>query len=579
MITYLLEILIFQLAFLLVYDLFLKGETFFQWNRAYLLVTFIISLVLPWIKIEALKTTVSSELVAYPQAFFQLDAVTVGLGVEKASFWSQWLWYEWIFFAGIALTTILFVVKLYHIEVLRLKGQKKYYPRFTKVVVTKSSVAFSFFKHVFLGDGIPREKEPNILAHELVHIKQWHSLDLLFFELLRIVFWFNPLVYIYQSRMSELHEFIADAHVAKTNKKEQYQLLLAEVFQTQHISFVNQFFKSSLIKKRIVMLSKSKSKKVVQLKYLLLLPAIMAMLLYTSCEVGDSKEIEENKIEISEDEYDDFLKWKNSKSTSHDANLNQRVIRYNELVGIRNKLLKDINENGPVIEKLDKELEALKLGMRESLNSAVTNISGILFSEVDEVPIFPGCENATDKRACFQESMQNHIRKHFNYPKEAQELDIQGRVSIVFKITENGDVDDIRMRGPDKVLEAEALRIIQRLPKMKPGKQNGKAVSVPFSIPITFKLDNGQDINEKKAIAMALRTILVNSDVDILLPTQIGLNDNIEKSIGHYNKLVKERGRLLESTNESNPIIKNLDEQLIVLKIKMQEQLIGAIQN
>ncbi len=156
MITYLLEILIFQLAFLLVYDLFLKGETFFQWNRAYLLVTFIISLVLPWIKIEALKTTVSSELVAYPQAFFQLDAVTVGLGVEKASFWSQWLWYEWIFFAGIALTTILFVVKLYRIEVLRLKGQKKYYPRFTKVVVTKSSVAFSFFKHVFLGDGIPR---------------------------------------------------------------------------------------------------------------------------------------------------------------------------------------------------------------------------------------------------------------------------------------------------------------------------------------------------------------------------------------------------------------------------------------
>jgi beta-lactamase regulating signal transducer with metallopeptidase domain len=78
---------------------------------------------------------------------------------------------------------------------------------------------------------------------------------------MRIVAWFNPLVYVYQNRISEVHEYIADAEVAKTHKKEQYQLLLTQVFKTQYISFINPFFKSSLIKKRIVMLQKSKSKK------------------------------------------------------------------------------------------------------------------------------------------------------------------------------------------------------------------------------------------------------------------------------------------------------------------------------
>ena len=101
---------------------------------------------------------------------------------------------------------------------------------------------------------------------------------------MRIVCWFNPLVYVYQNRLAELHEFIADAHVAKDHKKEHYQLLLSQVFETQHISFINQFFKSSLIKKRIVMLQKKQSKKIWQLKYLLLVPIILGIMAYTSSE-------------------------------------------------------------------------------------------------------------------------------------------------------------------------------------------------------------------------------------------------------------------------------------------------------
>lgn len=110
------------------------------------------------------------------------------------------------------------------------------------------------------------------------------------------------------------------------------------------------------------------------------------------------------------------------------------------------------------------------------------------FAVIEDVPIFPGCEGASDKRACFNEMMQQHIRKNFRYPEVAQEMGIQGRVSVLFTIQKDGSIGNIRLRGPDKNLEAEAQRIIEKLPKMTPGKQRGRPVRVPFSIPIMFKL-------------------------------------------------------------------------------------------
>ena len=112
------------------------------------------------------------------------------------------------------------------------------------------------------------------------------------------------------------------------------------------------------------------------------------------------------------------------------------------------------------------------------------------FAVIEDVPIFPGCESVakSQRRACFQEQMNKHIRKNFRYPDIAQEMGIQGRVYVNFIISKDGTITNIRMRGPDKNLENEAARIIGRLPKMTPGRQRGRAVRVPFSIPITFRL-------------------------------------------------------------------------------------------
>src|SRR5690606_17705148 len=239
---------------------------------------------------------------------------------------------------------------------------------------------------------------------ELVHIKQRHSLDLLFFELMRLIGWFNPMVYIYQNRISALHEFIADAQPIKTHKKEQYQLLLSQVFRTQNISFINQFHRSSLIKKRRVMLTKAKSKQILKLKYLVLAPVIVAMLVYSSCQE----------------------------------------------------------------DKMDRQETELS-GTELSGSSGVD----VPFAVIDKVPVFPGCESAEDKRACFREMIQKHIRDDFQYPEEAQKRAIQRRVSIMFTIDEEGNITNIRKRGPDKLLEDEAVRIISNLPKMIPGRQRG----------------------------------------------------------------------------------------------------------
>ena len=107
----------------------------------------------------------------------------------------------------------------------------------------------------------------------------------------------------------------------------------------------------------------------------------------------------------------------------------------------------------------------------------------IPFAVVEQRPSFPGSTPAR-----FQQDMSNHIRKHFQYPPIAQELNIQGRVYLSFIILKDGTIKIKGYRGPDKNLEREALRIISKLPIMEPGRQRNQPVNVPFSLPITFRL-------------------------------------------------------------------------------------------
>lgn len=462
---YIVQVIAFQLLFLVVYDFFLKKETFFNWNRTYLLLTPVLSFIIPFIELNKFKGVVPQDYIVY------LPEVIVGnlssSVLEEASLkFSLW---QLLLLLGSLVSLVIFVFKLYKLYKLKNTNDRILYSNYTKIVIKNSNTAFSFFKNIFLGEEVLKKEYQHILDHELIHVKQKHSIDLIFFELLKVIMWFNPLIYSYQNRMVELHEFIADASVAKSNKKEHYQRLLSEIFDTDKISFINQFFNASLIKKRIIMLQKSKSKKVWQLKYLLILPLILSMLIYSSCE---NKDLVDDSQELRlEDELNAILEAIENEELS-DADKEKLYLLLEEK---REKL---------GIQRLD-SINIVGYSKNDRISEAAKKVP---FSVIDNVPVFPGCEDATDKRTCFKEKIQAHIRKNFRYPEIAQEKGIQGRVSVLFTIDEKGEIKNIKMRGPDELLENEVLRIIKKLPKMTPGTQKGKPVEVPYSIPVTFKL-------------------------------------------------------------------------------------------
>jgi protein TonB len=148
-------------------------------------------------------------------------------------------------------------------------------------------------------------------------------------------------------------------------------------------------------------------------------------------------------------------------------------------------------------------LESTETDQNEKIEERIVDVSDVNVEEVDEdisvpfsvvekVPIFPGCIGTSNQelKDCFNNKINDHIIKNFKYPQSALELGVYGRVIVLFMIDKDGNVTNIKSRGPDKMLEKEAERIIGLLPVMKPGMQRGNPVSVPYSIPINFQIQN-----------------------------------------------------------------------------------------
>ena len=417
MIQYLIQVIAFQLLFLVTYDLFLKKETFFNWNRVYLIFSSLISFLVPFIKIESFQKAIPQEYVILLPEIILTPQKTV----ETIA--PSWNWYLII---GITVSSLLFLYKISQLIRLKLKGIIVYQGNHKIIKIPNSTLAFSIFNYVFIGEEIEEEKLADILSHELVHIREKHSLDLLYFELLRILCWFNPLVYIYQKRISEVHEYIADAAIVQhKNKFDYYEKLLSEVFQTKHFSFTNQFFKHSLIKKRISMLTKQKSREISKLKYLVLIPVVALSLLYTSCEKNTVGDIPEESI--SKDQ------------------IYEKV----EVESVSFKML----DKAPIYPGCENEatLEAIK--------------------------------------KCFSESVQEHVNISFDFDV-VDKLDLKGvqKIFAKFEIDSNGDITEIKVRAPHVDLVSEVERILNLIPKLEPGVKDGKAVKVSYTLPIVFKI-------------------------------------------------------------------------------------------
>ncbi len=525
MITYIIQVVLFQVLFLAVYDFLLSKETFHNYNRWYLLGTPLVSFVLPLIKIPTFQKAVPEELMVYfPEILLSPQKV-----IEQTTYYTDYTessvnYFSLVFWIGTAVFCLIFFIKLFKIFSLIRTNETIQKTFYKLVLLPKQTTAFSFFNFIFLGKNISKEKQEDIIQHELIHSKQKHSLDLLFFEFLRIAMWFNPMIYIYQQRITLLHEYISDAEVVKTTEKHDYfNKLLAQTFQVENISFVNQFYKHSLIKKRITMMTKNKSKHIKKAKYLLLLPLLASMLVYTSCGVH-KKSTSVNKAEKEEivvkkelqTWYMDFqgtLKKNNGKKETYtDYYIGNRQpkgvrIEYKDLSAEEKKEYDVFHEN---FQKRKTLQDITKLGIYRGSNGRVVlahvvdyskmkkNVQKedlannlVPFAIIEEVPEFPGCTGTRkEKSDCLSLSLKKHVVRNFNIAL-AHKLGLtpgKKKIWIIFRIDENGEVTDVNARAPHPALKAEAIRVVNTIPRMKPGKQKGRAVGMKYTLPISFNI-------------------------------------------------------------------------------------------
>ncbi|APU68573.1 M56 family metallopeptidase [Christiangramia flava] len=526
MTDYLLEILIFQLAFLLIYEIWLQKETFFNLNRAYLLATPLLSLLIPFIRITSLQKTTPAiafqnlsdkTMVLLPEVFIgNRTATTAASQIENDI---QLNWWLILYFLGATIAFGVFLYKLYKLEKISRSSRpikQKYYDIFE---IPNSDAAYTYFNQLYIGDRISAEDRKQIITHELVHLDERHGVDLMTFEILKIVLWFNPLIYLFQSKLAVIHEYIADeTTVKKSGKKQYFEQLLNTAFGTSNITFTNQFFNHSLIKKRIVMLQKNKSGKLKHFKFLLIIPVLLLMLTYVACSQDDELEAEldlqqysyelgmdksfnsDPKLKEQHDKYETFLLNNPDYVSWATIDYSKKQISYSvhpktERVPEGYNPMELAFKNGGTY--------TMYINLRDSANtgnSSATitksqdsgnNMKDVPFAVVDKAPAFPDCEEFTsndERKKCTSEKISMFVNQNFN-TNIGKELGLTGisRIIVQFKIGQDGNIAEVRARSSREELKEEAIRVINSLPKMTPGEQNGQKVSVMYSLPIAFQ--------------------------------------------------------------------------------------------
>jgi TonB family protein len=460
-----------SLAFMaMIYVLFLRKETFFRLNRLFLLGTVLFSVVLPFLKFRVYepRAVMLSEITVTPYRNV-LEAITVygndlSATVEQAVLSVSLI--GWIYLAGVVFFLGRFLFRLVQIALLIQKNEVRKYDRLRLVFLENPNSPFSFLNYVFVSRLLQNsEGYDRMMAHELEHVKQGHSLDVIILEVLTTFQWFNPFMWMLRRAIRENHEFLADQAVLRSGiDRGYYKKLLLSQFAGGQLVLTNNF-NYSLIKNRIKMMSKIKSSKLANVKITLGVLTALALIIVFACEQKET-EMQENQI------------------TGKEA------------ITITSTLLEDgrmkMEGTAEDMEEFKKrfanvnsfEIETDSLGniflvqKKEEMPNTLTGDEQIFFI-VEEMPEFPGGEQA----------LRKFIANNIEYPVSAQENGIQGKVYVTFVVDKNGDVANARIaRGVDPALDREALRVVNSLPKWIPGKQRGQNVNVSYTVPINFAL-------------------------------------------------------------------------------------------
>jgi len=261
--------------FYVFYKIFLQRDTFFESNRWFLLIGLITSVFIP---LFVIPIYVEQAPVSLDHFVFSEPAVTTNTNNSSFNLLSL---FKTVYFLGIIIFTSRFILQLRSLLPLLIKSEAHKLGRF-KFLKTKENISpFSFFNCIVYNPQQFNETElDQIITHEKVHVQQYHTIDVLLVQITCIALWFNPFIWLYNKDLKQNLEFIADqTAINYANCKKSYQYTLLKTSMPKHQSaFTNNFY-NSLIKKRIVMLHKSKSKKINLLKYAFIIPALALFLM------------------------------------------------------------------------------------------------------------------------------------------------------------------------------------------------------------------------------------------------------------------------------------------------------------
>ncbi len=300
MLQYSLEVGICWAILYLIYIAFLRRETFFSINRWYLLGSLIVGLLIPVLR--TIPIAFREEVIVVNDALYfiaagpELIASNFVSPEEAKSILTMSNLLLLVYSLGVLFVGSRLVVGLLKINNLYTSGKRTNKGSFILVETPKFHLPFSFLNCVFFSKEMPINSNiEKILKHELAHVQSWHTLDVLFIEVLQVVFWFNPLIVLYKKAIKESHEYVADASVLQDTSRKIYgQILLRQSQSGLQIALANHFFHSH-IKNRLTMMKQKKSKRPALVKYLFALPAILLLVILFQSQTVPNPEVEESQ--------------------------------------------------------------------------------------------------------------------------------------------------------------------------------------------------------------------------------------------------------------------------------------------
>ncbi len=545
LLIYMVKVALCLSVLFMIYYLFLSRDTMYRRNRIFIVLALSLSLILPLIKIQ---TQQPIDLQVFGRDLSQMNIMVTASATDTGSSsfgWQQLLLI--IYLAGMAFAGLKILTGV--MSLLLLIVRQKRDERNIVILDNSRTSGFSAFGYIFIDKSLDPDEAEEIIKHEQKHLDRLHFFDILLIELLKVIQWFNPFIYLFDKSLRAVHEFQADEECLNSGiPVHSYQgLVMNQVFRARIFNPSNSFSNPTLIKKRMIMMTKKRSKALANLKILLVVPILAALLiLFSTCSekitetdtVMQEATLTPNAPVTKSGEPEPFVVVEEMpKFPGGDTTLLKYILentKYPEVAkanNIQGKVIVRfcITETGSIDKisvirgvdpELDKEamrvvstLPAFQPGKQGGKAVPVWYMVPISFSlnggklpeTVPPPPPPPQIEVVEETKGVdptpfvvVEEMPQfpggttaltQYLQENTKYPEVAKANKITGKVVVRFCITATGSISQISvMKGVDPELDKEAMRVVSTLPPFNPGKQGGKPVSVWYMIPVNFSL-------------------------------------------------------------------------------------------